>query len=167
MDPATGTAPIPANYVFGGNGLGIAAINSGSMLTANDFYFNPGGPIGVSVPGSPGANLLQMDFLASSNASGLFGVYALEGPGLTQWSDPNFNTQFFTNVPSGTGMVLIGDVLIQGSVPEPSSFVMLGLASATLAGWQLRRKRRQRASTRSALDQSQPEPRRASLTTDH
>ena len=31
--------------------------------------------------GSPGANLLQMDFLASSNASGVFGIFAEAGSG--------------------------------------------------------------------------------------
>ena len=54
------------------------------------------------MPGSPGANLLQMDFAATSNASGLFGVYALEGNRLTEWTDGNANDQFFTNVPDGS-----------------------------------------------------------------
>ena len=99
---------------------------------------------GVPVPGSPGANLLQMDFLASSNASGLFGIYAVEGAANTQWTDPTVTTQFFTNVPDGTGMVLIGEVLVTGqAVPEPSSLGMLGLAVTTLTGWRCWRKRKQ------------------------
>jgi hypothetical protein len=134
QDPATGTPPNPPNYIFGGNGLGIAATNGGSQLSVNDF-FDPGIGPGAIVPGSPGANLLQMDFLASSNASGLFGIYALEGLALTQWTDSNATTQFFTNVPDGTGMVRVGDVLIAQSIPEPSSLVLFGLAGAALAGW--------------------------------
>ncbi len=142
QDPATGTPPIPPNYVFGSNGLGIAATNGGSTLSANDFV-DPNVGSGVSVPGSPAANLLQMDFLASSNASGLFGVYAVEGAATTQWSDSSPNTQFFTNVPDGTGLVRIGDVLVQNAVPEPSSLGLLGLACAAITGWQCWSRRKQ------------------------
>ena len=143
-DPASGTAPNPANYIFGGNGLGIASTNGGSTLSANDF-FNPSVGPGAPVPGAPGANLLQMDFLASSNASGLFGIYAVEGSGNTQWTDSNSTTQFFTNVPDFTGLVEIGEVLVSSSaVPEPSSFWMMlwtfGVGGAALAGWKRRRR---------------------------
>jgi hypothetical protein len=127
QDPATGTPPNPPNYIFDGNGLGIVATNTGSQLNANDFFDPSGGP-GAVVPGSPGANLLAMDFLASPNASGLFGIYALEGAALTQWTDANSTTQFFTNVPDGTGMVLIGEVEVLGVVPEPSALVLAGTA---------------------------------------
>ena len=135
QDPSSGTPPIPPNYLFGSNGLGIAVANGGSTLSANDF-FDPSVGSGVPVPASPGANLLQMDFLASSNASGLFGIFALEGAANTLWNDSNLNTQLFTNVPDGTGMVQIGEVLISQaqSVPEPSSIALLGLAGAVLAG---------------------------------
>ena len=84
QDPATGTPPNPGNYIFGADGLGIAVTNGGSQLSANDFFC---AGLGVTVPGTPGANLLQMDFQASSNAVGLFGIYSLEGAALTQWTD--------------------------------------------------------------------------------
>jgi hypothetical protein len=134
-DPATGTPPIPPNYIFGSNGLGIAVTNGGSTLSANDF-FDPSVGSGVPVPAAPGANLLQMDFLASSNAFGLFGIFAVEGAASTQWTDSNLNTQLFTNVPDGTSIVQIGEVLVAQvqSVPEPSSFALLGMAGAVLAG---------------------------------
>jgi len=148
QDPATGTPPNPPNYIFGSNGLGIAATNGGSLLSANDF-FNPSVGSGVPVPGSPGANLLQMDFLASSNASGLFGIFAVEGPATTQWTDSKVTTQFFSNVPDGTGTVRIGDVLISQVIPEPTSIELLGLGGAALVLWQWQRKRKQAATSTS------------------
>ena len=140
QDPASGTPPNPANYIFGANGLGIAATNGGSRLIANDF-FDPGVGPGATVPGSPGANLLQTDFLATTNASGLFGIFALEGSALTQWTDGGGTTQFFTNVPDGTGMVRIGEVLISAAVPEPSSLVLGCMAGLFAAVHFLGRKR--------------------------
>jgi PEP-CTERM motif len=143
-DPATMSPSNPPNYIFGGNGLGIMATNNGSTLSANDFFVGTG--TGSVVPGTAGANLLQIDFLASSDATGLFGIYALEGVALTQWTDGNANTQMFTNVPNVSGaMVRIGDVLIAQVVPEPSSLVMLGLGVAALASLQCRRKWKQTA----------------------
>jgi hypothetical protein len=141
QDPVSGTPANPSNYVFGSNGLGIAVSNGGSILSANDF-FDPTIASGASVPGVPGANLLSLDFLASSNASGLFGIFAVEGAAFTQWSDANLTTQFFTNVPDGAGVVQIGEVLITQaqSVPEPSSLVLIGLAATVLAGGQRWRK---------------------------
>lgn len=148
QDPATGQAPNPSNYIFGSNDVGITATNGGGTLSANDFYSNPTDPnsLGAIVPGSPGANLLQMDFLASSNASGLFGIYADEGAANTQWTDATVTTRFFTNVPDGTGTVLIGEVQVTAggnqAVPEPSSLTLLWLGGATLGLWNWGRKRK-------------------------
>src|SRR5262249_16717440 len=58
QDPATGTPPNPSNNIFDGNGLGIAAADDGSYLSANDFL-DPTVGLGMPVPGAPGANLLQ------------------------------------------------------------------------------------------------------------
>jgi hypothetical protein len=145
QDPATGTPANPPNYIFTNSFLGgISATNSGTTLSANDFDAN----LGTTVPAT-GANLLQMDFLASSDASGLFGIYAMEGSANTEWTDSNFNTQYFSNVPDGTGMVLIGEVDVTGgtpqAVPEPSSLTLLLMGGLTLGSWQLWRKRKHAA----------------------
>lgn len=138
--PTTGTPSNPSNYIFGSNGLGIVVANTGSQLSANDFFDPSVGP-GAS---AAAANLLQMQFSASQNASGLFGIYAVEGAALTQWTDSNFTTQFFANVPAGTGVVRIGEVRVGSSVaPEPASWALLGLGVTVLIG--LRRTRRESA----------------------
>ena len=98
------------------------------------------------MPGSPGASLLQMTFFATAGASGLFGIYAVEGLAATDWTDDNFNGQFFTNVPDGTGMVLIGQVELPAqAVPEPSGLGLLTLGGLTLLAWRLRHDRRREA----------------------
>jgi hypothetical protein len=138
LNPASGTPPNPSNYVFRSNGLGIVVANGGSSLTANDFFDPTAGP-GSAVPGSPGASLLQLDFQASSNASGLFGVFAVQGAGATEWTDGSFNSQFFGNVPDGTGLVRLGEirVLQSAAVPEPVSSHLLILGAALSVGWRL------------------------------
>ncbi len=141
-DPTTGAAPNPTNYVFDGHGAGIVATNSngGLQLDANDFDNNNGTVVSTS-----GANLLRVDFLASSNASGLFGIYAVRGSAFTLWDDglSPTNPQFFTNVPSGSGMVRIGDVRVlqaaSTSVPEPSALALFGLGSVAVVAWRRRK----------------------------
>jgi hypothetical protein len=145
QDPSTGIAPAPSNYIFGASGLGITVTNMGSNLAANDFFDPSVGP-GVPGAGPPGATFFEMTFQASTDASGLFGVYAVRGAANTVWTDSGFSTQFFSNVPDGTGMVLIGEVQVTGAaqpVPEPASMSLVGAGVLTLAGWRCWRKRKQ------------------------
>jgi hypothetical protein len=65
--------------------------------------------------------LLQIIFLSSSDASGLFGIFAVQVAAFTQRTDSNFTTQFFTNVPDGTGTGGIGDLLV-----TPAQILQLG-----------------------------------------
>jgi hypothetical protein len=117
QDPASGPAPNPPNYIFT-NGFGIAAVNTGSGLMANDSDQSPG----TLVPNAPGANLLQVDFAATGNASGLFGIYA--DPNNSNWSSPDGSGGLTANgfdYPSeARGLRHIGDVLVS-VVPEPSA----------------------------------------------
>src|SRR5207248_5566690 len=101
--PATGTPPNPSNYVFGANGLGIAVVNSGTGLTANDLNtLAAGTPV---PPGPAGANLLALDFLASADATGSFAIFANQGGASTAWTDassPTPQTRYFVEVPNGS-----------------------------------------------------------------
>lgn len=133
---------MPSNYIFDSHNLGIVTSisNNGSQLSANDFDAN----FGTVVPGTPGANLLQVDVLASANASGHFGIFAVPGLANTVWTDSTFTTQLFSNVPASGPNVLIGDVLVQPSssaVPEPSSMTLFALGGVLTMGWRWRGKR--------------------------
>jgi hypothetical protein len=128
LTPATGTVAAPPDYIFGGAGLGIVATNSGDQLSANDFY-DPS--VGSGAPGkaSPGAALLRLTFSASTDAAGRFGIFAVRGADSTQWTASSPTTRCFGNVPNGSGLVRIGDILVPSSVvPEPSSFALAATA---------------------------------------
>jgi hypothetical protein len=141
-DPAMNSMPAnPTNYIFDTHGTGIAVpTGGGTLLDANDFDVN----LGTPVPGSPGANLLQVDFAASASASGLFAIAAVEGPQFTLWTDAGGTSQSFINVPNGVPITLIGAVrvtpAIGPTIPEPSTLALFALAGAALAGWRWRRR---------------------------
>src|SRR5262249_28679458 len=135
LNPATGTPPNPSNYIFDGHGLGIAASNPdsnfGSGLSANDFDANAfnNGPLTV-VPKAT-KNLLQVDFSASADASGTFGVFAREGRFTTSWTGADFDTNLFDNVPDNTNdpnspqEIQIGTITVRAAaVPEPATIVL-------------------------------------------
>ena len=127
-------APNPPDYIFT-SGTGILTTNSGSALMAGDTDQSGG----TLVPLAPGANLLQLDFAATSNASGLFGIFA--DPANSQWTSPDgsggFNSNSF-DIPSEVpGLRHIGDVYVV-AVPEPSALTLLLVGIGILGvsyGW--------------------------------
>ena len=108
------SATLPANYVFDGtSSFGLIANVSGDTLTATDFNFPYSG--GVQVPGGAGANLLSVTFSASSDAYGVFGVFAFGGVGNSQWTDalqPVQATRAFANIPTDGSPFQIGALVV-------------------------------------------------------
>jgi len=109
-----------ANYLFpSGSNLGVTVINSGNELLAFDTNFPFSG--GVDLPADLERNLLELSFLASSDAVGAFGLYALAGIGNSEWTDamqPIQARRPFDNVPDNGGPVRIGDILVS----QPGDF---------------------------------------------
>ena len=125
-NPATGTAQEPADYVLEGASFEIVVENSGTDLDAFDVNFPFTG--GVQVPIDPGAVLLSVEFLASSDANGDFDILAVNTSNSsrrTEWANaasPVQLAQAFANVPFGIGAVRIGTVRV---IPEPSSYCLI------------------------------------------
>lgn len=123
----------PSNYVFGTRGafysqnLSFPVNNDGMFaLDANlDGSLNPA-PVVVPVSGR---NLNELGFVASADASGIFGVFVVPGVGNTEWTDAGLNVRSFENVPSGGDPVRIGEINV---VPEPASLTILAFAAAGL-----------------------------------
>ena len=134
------SATTPNNYVFSLST--IVSSLGGTQLTANDFD----SILGTTVPANPGANLLQLDFLASNNAFGLFGIFAVPGQQNTIWADSGFTSQNYTNVFDNGTLVEIGEIRVtpstQPAVPEPSTLTLLWVGLGALASKYIRRNNR-------------------------
>jgi len=128
-NPATGTAPEPADYVLAGASFGIVVDNTGTDLDAFDVNLPFTG--GVQVPVDPGAVLLVLKFFASSDAYGNFDILAVntgDSSRRTEWTNAASPVQLsraFSNVPFGVGAVRIGTVRV---IPEPSSYYLVLIA---------------------------------------
>jgi hypothetical protein len=118
--------PPASNYVLATTSVnfGLTTIPSPvntatDTLTAFDFRV-----LGAAVvPSHPGAGALVLELIASPDAQGTFGLFAVGGLGFTEWSDDQQppNPREFANIASN-GLTRIADVRV---VPEPAS---LGLA---------------------------------------
>lgn len=130
------------NYVFGAPQafFSINIMAGNLILNAMDANIPlAGGPPNfVPIPVAPGFNLLDLDFSASLAASGTFGVFARGGVGNSEWTDPNFIAQPFTNVGGLGSSDQIGEIFVV-SVPEPTTLALFGLG---LAGFGFARHRK-------------------------
>jgi hypothetical protein len=132
---ATGTlefnaAMKPPAYLFGDDSYGIFPTSfeaSDTTEPINDLTFQ-----GVLVP-SAWTNLLIVELVASSNASGRFDILALPGEyDGSAWFGSDLASGAFVNVPFGEGAVAVGSVTIGSAVPEPSSFSLFAAAGGGL-----------------------------------
>jgi len=109
--PATGTPPDPVNYIFQATtSFGISATNTTSQLLVFDLEFPAGA--GVPVPLFPGVNLVEMDFSATIDATGTFGIYALPLPN-SEWTAA-FEPVNFNNLLAGQDR--IGEIVVSPPV---------------------------------------------------
>ena len=119
----------PSAYVLENINLGI--ITDLSEADTKLLALDVNSPFSGGREGSTsGDNLMSIDFLAASDAEGLFGIFAL---GLTsEWSDasqPVLNAREFENAPSAAEPVRIAEVMV---IPEPCIFSILLAASLGL-----------------------------------
>lgn len=105
---------LESSYVFDSIGsLGPSAVISDAELFAFDTHFPFSGGANIS-PGIV-ANLLEFEVIASANARGRFGLYAIPGPGNSEWSDasePLFLRREFANVRDSGGIARLADILV-------------------------------------------------------
>ena len=124
----------PVNYVFGTRSgfhfQNLSFPTTSDGMFAMDAHVDGMGQLlpPVTVPTSPGLNILELDFSASLDASGSFGVFAVGGAGRSEWTDPGFNAQLFNNInPTPDSHTQIGEIFAN-PVPEPGTFALALLA---------------------------------------
>ncbi|HEX4131025.1 MAG TPA: PEP-CTERM sorting domain-containing protein [Pirellulales bacterium] len=96
-----------------------------------------------SVPGSPGAGMFEVQFTASSNASGVFDlqVYNKSNGDWTYWADQDNNITQFANTPTNNLSVLdIGTITVQPA-PEPGTLLLSLVACGALGSCRWRRRK--------------------------
>lgn len=138
----------PSPYPVAGPSIGTNSPTNGD-LSVSAFDFSGAG---VTVPGA-GANLVQIKFTASANASGNFGLQLVDG-GTYQnsfWNDDapyvdddhpgNYPHNFLVGGSAFTSGVQLGVISLPAAVPEPSSLLLTG-GIAGAATWRSRRRRR-------------------------
>jgi hypothetical protein len=134
--PTTSAAsPEPPNYIFTvtpNQGLNVQNPGAAGLeLFVSDFNNPYTGGVDVTTA----VNLFEITFAASLDASGLFDIVVRRGT--TLWTDnqsPTQMSQYFTNVPDGSGGVVIGQISVS-AIPEAGGFAALALVSAVVGAW--------------------------------
>ena len=144
---ATATQPV-SNYLYSYDSAGSVGISTTTTFPASSIgtISDIANDNGIAVP-SAGANLLALTFTATSNAYGVFDVFAVPYDGVSNgsyWTDGNDgNTGYpphdFLNVPSTGGNVLLGTITIPpptgAATPEPGTIALVGTGMLALAGF--------------------------------
>ena len=134
------TSPEPPSYVFAATpNQGLSVQNPGPS-GIELFFSDINNPFTGGVDVTAAVDLVAIAFTASSDASGLFDIVARRGT--TLWTDaqtPTQMSQFFSNVPNGSGGVVIGQVLVS-AIPEAGAFATVGLVALVgVFGWAAKR----------------------------
>ncbi|MDE2505725.1 MAG: PEP-CTERM sorting domain-containing protein [Planctomycetota bacterium] len=149
----------PSNYLYSLDPSGSGGISTSTFFPSTSIagITDIANDSGVKVP-STGANLLSLTFSATSNAYGVFDVFAVPYDGVSlgsYWLDGNsagagFPPVSFLNAPQGGGNLLLGTITIPppitGATPEPGTIVLLGTGGLTLVVLALRRRKGSRRS---------------------
>jgi hypothetical protein len=141
------------NLLQDSNGVTQPAIING-VSSANVYSITNGNAASVNTIAPSGNSSLTTITLNSTNASGQFGIYAVNdnnlGSGDTSWANKSFVASSFTNLPdpgdtpANASFVQLGTITV---VPEPGSMILAGMAGLGMCGYGWRRKKSGTAAT--------------------
>lgn len=126
------TPASPGSYLLDGDSAGVFTLASFPSTSIAPIGDNTNSATGVAIPAT-GKFLLQVNFLASSDALGTFDIFvhADEFTG-AYWNGLTLETESFLNVLLPSGSTKIGQVTV---VPEPATWLIAGQSVLVGAFW--------------------------------